>query len=119
MIYTVLNIKNTFYSKNIKVKIMNDETYQIGIGILSIIIGILGLVSYFIGFFFFSFVDNRLYGMIIGFIMGIIAIILGYIAKKKEDKYGIYGIYIGMIIIIITLITISLTTIVSVETGTY
>ena len=96
---------------------MTNEIKQIGI--LSIILGVLGLISYFIGIIFFSFVDNRLYGMALGFILGIFAIIFGYIANKKEDNYGRYGIYLGIIIIIIALITILLTTIVSVETGPY
>ena len=87
------------------------------IGIASIVLGVLGLIFYFIGFFFFSFVDNRLYGMILGFILAIVSIILGYIAKKNGDNYGIYGIYLGSITIIIVLITIILTTPVSVETG--
>ena len=89
------------------------------IGVLSIILGILGLISYLIGFIFFSFVDNRLYGIIIGIILGLISIILGYYAKKNGDKYGIYGIYLGSIILIITIIIVILATPVSVETGYY
>jgi uncharacterized membrane protein len=89
------------------------------IGITSILFGVLGLISYIIGFFFFSFVDNRIYGMVIGLILGILSIILGYIAKKNGDKYGIYGIYLGSLIIIILIITIILVTPVSVETGYY
>jgi uncharacterized membrane protein len=98
---------------------MVKEKEHTNVGIASIILGILGLVVYFIGFFFYSFVDNRLYGMIIGVILGIIAVILGYIAKKEGDNYGTYGIYLGVLVIIIALITILLTTIVSVETGYY
>jgi hypothetical protein len=98
---------------------MNEIIKHTGLGKASIILGVLGLIFYFIGLFFFSFVDNRLYGMIIGLILGIIAIILGYIAKKEEDNYGIYGIYLGTLIIIIAIITILLTTITSVETGYY
>ena len=89
------------------------------IGIISIIFSILGLSSFLIGLFFFSFVDNRLYGIIIGLILSIIGIVLGYIAKKQEDNYGIYGVYIGFITIALTLITLSLTTITSVEIGYY
>jgi len=98
---------------------MVEKDKHTGFGIASIILGILGLVLYFIGFFFFSFVDNRLYGMFIGVILGIIAITFGYIAKKEGDNYGTYGIYLGVIVIIIALITILLTTITSVETGYY
>ena len=98
---------------------MEQKNIHSGFGITSIILGILGLILYFIGFFFFSFVDNRLYGMIIGFIFGIIAIILGYYAKNEGDNYGKYGIYLGSLIIIITFITILLTTVTSVETGYY
>ena len=54
-----------------------------------------------------------------GVIFGIIAIILGYIAKKEGDNYGNYGIYLGVLVIIIALITILLTTVTSVETGYY
>ena len=89
------------------------------IGIISIIFSILGLSSYLIGLFFFSFIDNRLYGIIIGLILSIIGIVLGYIAKKHEDNYGIYGVYIGFITIALMLITLSLTTITSVEIGYY
>jgi uncharacterized membrane protein len=98
---------------------MKEKNIHSGLGITSIILGILGLILYFIGFFFFSFLDNRLYGMIIGCIFGIIAIILGYIAKKEGDNYGKYGIYLGTLIIIIALITILLTTIAYVETSYY
>ena len=87
------------------------------VGIASVISGILGLILYFIGFFFFSFVDNRLYGMGIGVILGIIAVILGYIAKKEGDNYGNYGMYLGVLVIIIALITVLLTTVTSVETS--
>ena len=98
---------------------MVKDKEHTNIGIASIILGILGLILYFIGFFFFSFVDNRLYGMGIGVILGIIAVILGYIAKKEGDNYGTYGMYLGAIVIIIALITILLTTVTSVETGYY
>lgn len=87
------------------------------LGIASIILGILGLMFYFIGFFFFSFVDNRLYGILIGILLSILAIILGYIAKKNEDEYGIYGIYLGFSVIIIFIITIIIVTPTSAITG--
>ena len=80
------------------------EKVHTNVGIASIIIGILGLILYFIGWFFYSFVDNRLYGIIIGIILGILAIILGYFAKKQGDNYGIYGIYLGVLVIIVVLI---------------
>ena len=96
---------------------MVKDNEHTNIGIASIILGILGLVLYFIGFFFFSFVDNRLYGMGIGVILGIIAVILGYIAKKEGDNYGNYGMYLGVLVIIIALITVLLTTVTSVETS--
>jgi hypothetical protein len=89
------------------------------VGITSIICGLFGLIFYFIGWFFYSFVDNRLYGMIIGFFLGIAAIILGYSASKRDDNYGTYGFYLGLLILIIALLTILLTTIVTVETGYY
>ena len=89
------------------------------IGIASIIFGILGLLIYFIGIFFYSFLDYRLYGMVIGVIFGIIAIIFGYIAKKRGDTYGTYGLYLGIFIIIIALITILLVTPTGFETGYY
>ena len=96
---------------------MVKDNEHTNVGITSIILGILGLVLYFIGFFFFSFVDNRLYGMGIGVILGIIAVILGYIAKKEGDNYGTYGMYLGVLVIIIALITVLLTTVTSVETS--
>ena len=77
----------------------------------------LGLIFYFIGWFFFSFVDNRLYGMAIGLIMSIVAFILGYFAKKKGDSYGNYGMILGGFIIIITIIITILATPTSVEIG--
>ena len=98
---------------------MEEKNIHNRVGIASIILGVLGLILYFIGWFFYSFVDNRLYGMFIGVIFGILAIILGYIGKKEGDNYGTYGMYLGGLIIIIALITISLTTITSVETVYY
>ena len=64
-------------------------------------------------------VHNFIDGMIIGVIFGVIAILLGYLAKKEGDTYGTYGIYLGILVIIIALITILLTTVTSVETGYY
>ena len=96
---------------------MEKKQRHTGIGVASIIFGILGLIMYFIGLLFYSFVDNRLYGIIIGIIFGIIAIVLGYLAKKQGDNYGTYGITIGVLILIIGLITFILTTPVYVETG--
>jgi len=87
------------------------------IGIASIILGLFGLIFYIIGWFFFSFVDNRLYGMVIGLILSILAIILGYIANKHGDFYGNYGMILGGIIIIITIIIAILATPTSVEIG--
>jgi len=87
------------------------------IGIASIIKGLFGLILYIIGWFFFSFVDNRLYGMVIGLILSILAIILGYIANKHGDFYGNYGMILGGIIIIITIIIAILATPTSVEIG--
>ena len=98
---------------------MEEKNNHYQVGIASIIIGILGLILFFIGWFFYSFVDNRLYGIVIGVIFGIVAIILGYVAKKQGDNYGTYGIYLGILIIIIALITILLTTVTSVETSYY
>ncbi len=95
------------------------EKEHTNIGVASIIFGILGLILYFIGWFFYSFVDNRLYGIIIGIILGIVAIILGYMAKKQGDNYGTYGIYLGVLVIIVALITVLLTTPTSVETSYY
>jgi MFS family permease len=98
---------------------MKEKNKKTPVGIASILLGILGLIFYFIGWFFYSFVDNRLYGMVIGLIFGIVAIILGYIAKKKGDYYGIYGLYLGILIVVIALLTVLLTTVTSVETGYY
>ena len=100
-------------------KQMEEKVKHSGIGIVSIILGILGLIFYFIGIFFYSFIDNRLYGIVIGIILSIVAIILGYLAKKQGDNYGTYGIYLGILVIIIALITFLLTTPTSVETGYY
>ena len=94
---------------------VNKEHTQLGI--TSIIFGLLGVILYFIGWFFFSFVDNRLYGMVIGLILSILAIILGYIANKHGDFYGNYGMILGGIIIIITIIIAILATPTSVEIG--
>jgi len=98
---------------------MEKANEHTNVGIASIILGLIGLISYFIGLFFYSFVDNRLYGIIIGIILGIIAIILGYMAKKQGDDYGTYGISLGVLILIIGLITFLLTNIAYVETGYY
>ena len=95
------------------------EKEHTNVGIASIILGILGLILYFIGWFFYSFVDNRLYGIIIGIISGIFAVILGYLAKKQGDNYGTYGISLGALIVIIGLITFLLTFPAYVETGYY
>jgi uncharacterized membrane protein len=96
---------------------MEERSKHTGIGIASIILGIVGLILYFIGLFFFSFVDNRLYGMIIGVILGVIAIILGDIARKKGDGYGTYGTMLGVLILGIGIVTFMLTTVTTVETG--
>jgi amino acid transporter len=96
---------------------MEEKNKHTQVGIASIILGILGLILYFIGWFFYSFVDNRLYGIVIGVIFGIVAIILGYSGKKQGDNYGTYGMCLGVLIVIITLITILLTTVTSVETN--
>lgn len=96
---------------------MAENTEHTRIGIASIIFGILGLIFFIIGWFFFSFVDNRLYGMIIGVILSIVAILLGYIAYKDGDAYGKYGIVLGGFVIIITIIIAILTTPTSVEVG--
>ena len=96
---------------------MAEKTEHTQIGIASIILGVFGLIFYIIGWFFFSFVDNRLYGMLIGLILSILAIVLGYIAKKHGDFYGNYGIILGGIIIIITVTIAILATPTSVEIG--
>ncbi len=98
-------------------KQMVEKVKHTGVGIASIILGILGLILYFIGWFFYSFVDNRLYGIVIGIILGIVAIILGYLAKKQGDNYGTYGISLGVLILIIGVLTFLLTTPAYVETG--
>ena len=96
---------------------MDENQKHTGIGVASVILGILGLILYFIGLFFYSFVDNRLYGIIIGIIFGMIAIILGYLAKKQGDNYGTYGISLGVLILIIGVLTFLLTTPAYVETS--
>jgi uncharacterized membrane protein len=96
---------------------MAVKTEHSQIGITSIILGALGLIFYVIGWFFFSFVDNRLYGMIIGLILSLLAIVLGYIAKKHGDSYGSYGMILGGFVIIITVIIAILATPASVEIG--
>ena len=95
---------------------IEEKDYTNG-GIISIIFGILGLIFYFIGWFFYSFVDNRLYGIVIGIFFGIIAVILGYLAKKQGDDYGNYGILLGALTLIIGIITFLLTTPVYTETS--
>lgn len=96
---------------------MAEKTEHTQIGIASIILGVLGLIFYLIGWLFFSFVDNRLYGIVIGLILSILAIVLGYIAKKHGDFYGNYGIILGCSVIIITVIIVILTTPTSVDIG--
>ena len=98
-------------------KQMEEKVKHSGVGIASIILGILGLIFYFIGIFFYSFVDNRLYGIIIGIIFGIIAVIIGYLAKRQGDNYGNYGISLGILILIIGVLTFLLTTPAYVETS--
>ena len=85
---------------------MAEKDQHTQIGIASIILGSLGLIIYFIGWLFFSFVDNRLYGMLIGLILSILAVILGYIANKNGDSYGSYGMILGGLLIIITVVTV-------------
>ena len=88
---------------------MNKENY-VGLGIISIILGIIGLILYFFGLFFFSFVNNRLYGMVIGVILSILALVFGYIANKQGDVYGVYGMILGGFVIIIAVVIVILTT---------
>jgi lipopolysaccharide export LptBFGC system permease protein LptF len=116
--YTKLFIrKTTFLHHIIEVLDMTENTEYIQIGITSVILGILSLIFFIIGWFFFSFVDNRLYGMAISLILSIIAILLGYIAYKHGDSYGKYGIILGGCVIIITIIIAVLTIPTSVEIG--
>ena len=96
---------------------MAEKTGHTQIGIASIILGVFGIIFYIIGWFFFSFVDNRLYGIIIALILSILAIVLGYIAKKHGDFYGNYGMILGGLVIIITFIIAILTTPTTVEIG--
>jgi uncharacterized membrane protein len=96
---------------------MVDDMKHTSIGIVSIFLGVFGLIFYIIGWFFFSFVDNRLYGMAIGLILSIVAIVLGYVAHKHGDSYGLYGIILGGFVIIITVIIAILATPTSVEIG--
>lgn len=96
---------------------MQKKTEHTQIGIASIVLGVFGLIFYIIGWFFFSFVDNRLYGMILGLILSILAFVLGYFAKKHGDFYGNYGMILGGLIIITTFIIVILTTPASVKTG--
>lgn len=98
---------------------MNVKNKRTQLGIASIIFSVLGVLFYFIGWFFFSFVDNRLYGMVIGIILSILAIVLGYIAKKQGDSYGLYGMILGISLLLITIIIVILTTPTSVEIGYY
>jgi hypothetical protein len=96
---------------------MEGKTEHTQIGIASIILGVFGLIFFITGWFFFSFADNRLYGMIIGLVLSILAFVLGYIAKKHGDLYGNYGMILGSLVIIITVIIAILTTPTSVEIG--
>ena len=98
---------------------MNEKQKSAKMGLVSIVFGIVGLILYFIGLLFYTFLDNRLIGMGLGILFGIIAVILGYYAKKQGDQYGFYGMILGGAILIIGLITMVLTTITSVETGYY
>jgi drug/metabolite transporter (DMT)-like permease len=95
---------------------LNEHTKY---GIISIFFGTIGIVLYLIGWFFYSFADNRLYGMVAGVILGILSIILGYIARKQGDSYGIIGIYLGIIPIIISLVIFLFATPIYVEYGYY
>jgi hypothetical protein len=55
--------------------------------------------------------------LVIGLILSISAIVLGYIANKQGDSYGKYGMILGGIIVIITVIIAILATSTSVEIG--
>jgi len=96
---------------------MEEKMKHHEVGMVSIVFGVCGLILYFIGLFFFSFVNNRLYGIVIGIIFGIIAVILGYVAKKQGDTYGSYGILLGVFILVIGFLTFLLTSIAYTETG--
>jgi hypothetical protein len=98
---------------------MDEKNTNTVLGTASIIFGILGIILYFIGWFFYSFLDNRIYGIITGLISSILAIILGYLAKKQGDTYGYYGILLGLTLLIIGFLTFLLTNIAYVETGYY
>jgi hypothetical protein len=98
---------------------MVKDKEHTNIGVASLIFGILSLILYIIGWFFYSFVDNRLYGMFSAVILSILAISIGYIAKKQGDSYGKYGMIIGGFVIIITVVIAILTTPTSVEFGYY
>ncbi len=98
---------------------MDAKNEHTQLGIASIIFSVLGILFYFIGWFFFSFIDNRLCGMVIGIILSILAIVLGYITKKQGDSYGRYGMILGSSLLMITIIIVLLTTPTSVEIGYY
>ena len=98
---------------------MKETPKHTGLGIASIIFAILGFILYLIGWLFYSFLNNRLYGIIAGLFLAILAVALGYYAKKQQDIYGTYGMLLGGLLLIIGLLTFILTTPTTVETGYY
>jgi hypothetical protein len=93
---------------------MEEKTKHSGIGIASIILGALGLIIFLIGFLI-----PCLYTITTGLIFAVIALILGYIAKKQGDNYGNYGIMLGVLTLIIAFIILLLTTVTTVEISYY
>ncbi len=65
-------------------------------GIISLILGALGIIM-ILNFYWATFLSTG----ILPIVLGVLAIILGWYARKKQDSYGSVGLILGIIAFII------------------
>ena len=74
---------------------MAEKNQNTGLGILSIILGVISLFS-----ISFVFIIN----FNVAVFIAIIALIVGFIAEGRKDKYGKYGVWLGAIAFLLSII---------------
>jgi hypothetical protein len=104
----ILNIY-LWYGKEIK---MVDEKEHTNIGRAAFVLGAVSIVLVFLPWIGLSFRSD-----VVAVPMAILAVVLGYFARKHGDSYGRIGLVLGVITLIIMVVIVTLTTPVYVEGG--
>ncbi|MFH1101648.1 MAG: hypothetical protein V1726_06410 [Methanobacteriota archaeon] len=78
---------------------MEENIKHTNIGIISLVLGILGVILIM------NWLSIPIWGFV-PFVIGIFAIITGRSARKQEDKYGDYGLILGAIAFALGLIQV-------------